>query len=128
MIASSAQTLAETLALGEAHGLDRAQMLEIIRGSAAGSPFVSYKSAPLVLDDYTSTFTSWLMRKDLRLVRACAQEVGLPVPLTSLVERLVQDCIDQGMGDLDFMALLPRLQHEAGLRAELPGAPGSSGR
>jgi 3-hydroxyisobutyrate dehydrogenase-like beta-hydroxyacid dehydrogenase len=127
MIASSAQTLAEALALGEAHGLGRAQMLEIIRGSAAGSPFVNYKSAPLVADDYTSTFTSRLMQKDLRLIRACAEEVGLPVPLTALVERLVQDCIDQGMGDLDIIALLPRLQHEAGLRAELPTAPGTSG-
>ena len=126
MIAASAQMLAETLALGEAHGLDRAQMLEIIRGSAAGSPFVTYKSGPLVADDYTSTFTSRLMNKDLHLIRACADEVGLPVPVTTLVAQLVQDCIDLGMGDLDFMALLPRLQHEARLRDDLPTTRGET--
>jgi 3-hydroxyisobutyrate dehydrogenase-like beta-hydroxyacid dehydrogenase len=120
MIAGSAQMLAETLALGEAHGLGRAQMLEIIEVSAVGSPFVSYKSAPLVADDYAGTFTSRLMHKDLNLVRACADEVGLSMPVTALVEQLIQDCIDKGMGELDFMTLLPRLQHEAGLRTQLP--------
>jgi len=120
MIAASAQMLAEALALGEAHGLDRAQMLEIIRSSAHGSPFIAYKSGPLVSDDYESTFTARLMDKDLELIRACADEVGVPVPLAMLVQELVQDCIELGMGDLDFMALLPRLEHKAGLRDGLP--------
>ena len=126
MIAGSAQLLAETLALGEAHGLTRAQMLEIIGVSAVGSPFVSYKSAPLIADDYASTFTSRLMHKDLDLVRACAAEVGLPMPVTELVGRLIQDCIGKGMGELDFMTLLPRLEHEAGLRAQLPTGSAST--
>jgi 3-hydroxyisobutyrate dehydrogenase-like beta-hydroxyacid dehydrogenase len=120
MVAGSAQLLAETLALGEAHGLGRARMLEIIAVSAVGSPFVSYKSAALVADDYASTFTSRLMHKDLSLVRACAEEAGLSMPVTEVVEDLVEDCIEKGMGELDFMTLLPRLQHEAGLRTDLP--------
>ncbi len=122
MIAATAQMLAETLALGEAHGLNRAQMLEVIRGSAVGSPFVAYKSRPLIDDDYASTFTSRLMGKDLDLIRACADEVGVPIPVTTLVQQLVQDCIDLGMGELDFMALLPRLEYGAGLRGDLPAA------
>ncbi len=120
MIAGSAQMLAEALALGQAHALDRAQMLEIIRSSAVGSPFIAYKSGPLVSDDYASTFTARLMDKDLELIRACADEVGLPVPLARLVQELVRDCIARGMGDLDFMALLPRLEQQAGLRNDLP--------
>lgn len=120
MIAGSAQMLAEALALGQAHALDRAQMLEIIRSSAVGSPFIAYKSGPLVSDDYASTFTARLMDKDLELIRACADEVGLPVPLARLVQELVRDCIARGMGDLDFMALLPRLEQQAGLRDDLP--------
>ena len=120
MIAATAQMLAEALALGEAHGLGRAQMLEVIGDSAVGSPFVAYKAPPLIADDYRSTFTSQLMYKDLSLILACANEVGLPVPVTELTRHLVDDCISKGMGDLDFMTLLPRLQHEAGLRTRLP--------
>lgn len=120
MIGTSAQMLAETLTLGEANGLDRAQMLEIIKSSAVGSLFVGYKAGPLVADDYASTFSSHLMYKDLRLVIDLANGAGVPLPVASLVQQLIQGCIGAGMGDLDFMALLPRLQREAGLRSDLP--------
>jgi 3-hydroxyisobutyrate dehydrogenase-like beta-hydroxyacid dehydrogenase len=109
MVAGTAQLLAESLALGEANGLDRRQMLEVIADSAVGSPFVRYKTDPLVRDDYTSTFSARLMAKDLRLVTACAADVHVPTPATELVRGLVDECIEADMGDLDFMALLPRL-------------------
>jgi 3-hydroxyisobutyrate dehydrogenase len=114
MVAGAAQLLAESLTLGEAHGLDRAEMLEVIAGSAVGSPFVRYKSTPLVDNDYSSTFTTRLMRKDLDLALASAAEAGVPLPTTALTQQLLQGCISSGMADLDFMALLPRLQREAG--------------
>ena len=53
MIAGNAQLIAEALVLGEANGLDRAKMLEVMGASAAGSPFVKYKSAALVRDEPT---------------------------------------------------------------------------
>ena len=42
-------------------------MLEVIAGSAVGSPFVKVKSQPLVENNYASTFSSKLMLKDLKL-------------------------------------------------------------
>jgi 3-hydroxyisobutyrate dehydrogenase-like beta-hydroxyacid dehydrogenase len=50
----------------------------------------------------------------------CANGAGVPVPVTALVQQLVQACIGSGMGALDFAVLLPRLAREAGLTAELP--------
>jgi 3-hydroxyisobutyrate dehydrogenase-like beta-hydroxyacid dehydrogenase len=120
MIATSAQMMAETLALGEANGLERAQILEVLKASAVGSPFVAYKAGPLIEDDYTSTFSSHLMYKDLQLVIDTANAAGVPVPVAALVGQLVQGCIGAGMGEIDFMALFPRLQREAGLRDDLP--------
>jgi len=117
MVAGTAQLLAEALTLGEAHGLDRAAMLEVISGSAVGSPFVRYKSGPLVAEDYSSTFTTRLMAKDLDLALTSAAQAGVPLPTTALVRQLVQGCISSGMADIDFMALLPRLQREAGREA-----------
>jgi 3-hydroxyisobutyrate dehydrogenase-like beta-hydroxyacid dehydrogenase len=114
MVAGTAELMAEALVLGEASGLDRATMLEVMGTSAVGSPFVKYKTAGLVADDYTATFTSTMMHKDLSLALEAGQAVAVPLPVTDLVRRLLEECMSAGMGDLDLMALLPRLEREAG--------------
>jgi 3-hydroxyisobutyrate dehydrogenase-like beta-hydroxyacid dehydrogenase len=120
MVAGTTQLLAEALVLGEGKGLARDQMLEVIAASAVGSPLVKYKSGPLVAEDYSSTFSAKLMDKDLRLVVECANGAGVPVPVTAIVQQLIQGCIGSGMGELDFSVLVPRLQREAGQIASLP--------
>jgi 3-hydroxyisobutyrate dehydrogenase-like beta-hydroxyacid dehydrogenase len=114
MIASTAEAIAEALVLGEASGLERAAMLEVMGASAVGSPFVKYKTAALLADDYSATFTSSMMHKDLTLALDAGRAVGVPLPATDLVRVLLEDCIVSGMGDDDLMALLPRLAREAG--------------
>ena len=115
MIAGTAQLLAECLCLGEANGLERQAMLEVIGGSAVGSPFVKVKSKPLVDDNYSSTFSTRLMLKDLKLALASGEQAGVPLPTTAVIGQLLQGCISSGMGDIDFTALLPRLQRESGV-------------
>jgi 3-hydroxyisobutyrate dehydrogenase-like beta-hydroxyacid dehydrogenase len=115
MIGGTAQLMAEALVLAEKYDIDRGKMLEVMGGSAAGSPFVKYKTDPLVADDYTSTFTSSLLFKDLALALEAGHQVGAPLPVTALTQQLVQGCMAMGMADDDFMALLPRLRREAGL-------------
>jgi 3-hydroxyisobutyrate dehydrogenase-like beta-hydroxyacid dehydrogenase len=121
VIGGNAQLIAEALVLGEAHGLERATILEVMGASAVGSPFVKYKTAALVADDYTATFTGHAMLKDLSLALAAAHEVHAPLPVTAALQQLVEGSIGSGWGDLDLMALLPRLRREAGLEPGLPG-------
>jgi 3-hydroxyisobutyrate dehydrogenase-like beta-hydroxyacid dehydrogenase len=115
LIAGTAQLLAEALVLGEANGLERATMLEVMAASAAGSPFVKYKTAALIANDYTPTFTGSLMLKDLDLLLDAARESGVTLPVSTLVQELVEGCIASGLGEADFIALVPRLQREVGL-------------
>jgi 3-hydroxyisobutyrate dehydrogenase-like beta-hydroxyacid dehydrogenase len=115
MIGGTAQLMAEALVLAEKYGIDRAKMLEVMGGSAVGSPFVKYKTEPLVADDYTSTFSSSLLFKDLALALEAGHQVATPLPVTALTQQLVQGCMAMGMADDDFMALFPRLRREAGL-------------
>ena len=122
MVGGTTQLLAEALVLGESYGLGREQMLDVIGASVVGSPFVKYKAGPLAGDDYTTTFSASLMHKDLRLVVECSNSAGVPVPVTALVQQLLQACIGSGMGDLDFSVLVPRLAREAGLMPALPTA------
>jgi 3-hydroxyisobutyrate dehydrogenase len=115
MIAGNAQLIAEALVLGEAHGLDRARMLEVMGASAVGSPFVKYKTAALLQDDYSATFTGYAMAKDLAMALAAAHEANAPMPVTATIQQLMEGCIGSGWGDLDLMTLLPRLRREAGM-------------
>jgi 3-hydroxyisobutyrate dehydrogenase-like beta-hydroxyacid dehydrogenase len=117
MIAGTTQLLAECVTLAEGHGVDRKTLLDIVGASAVASPFVKYKIEPLLADDYSSTFTTRLMRKDLDLVLDAAADAGVPLPVTAVVQQLLQACISTGLGELDFMSLLIRLQREAGQRA-----------
>ncbi|WP_249018859.1 NAD(P)-dependent oxidoreductase [Conexibacter sp. S30A1] len=114
MVGGTTQLLAEALVLAERHGLERRKMLEVISGSAIGSPYVRYKAAGLVADDYVSTFTASLLHKDLSLALDAGHEMGVPLPLTAATQQLVESCIAIGMGDLDLSVLVPRLRRDAG--------------
>lgn len=115
MIAGTAELMAEALVLGEASGLERAAMLEVMGASAVGSPFVKYKTPSLLADDFTASFTSAAMHKDLALVLGVGEERGVPLPVVALIQQHLQACIAQGMAESDLMALLPRLRREAGM-------------
>jgi 3-hydroxyisobutyrate dehydrogenase-like beta-hydroxyacid dehydrogenase len=112
MIAGTAELMAEAIVLGEAHGLDPKDLLEVMGGSAVGSPFVKYKTEPLLKGDYSATFTTEMMLKDAGLIRQAAGERGLDLPVGGLLETLLRATVDAGHGDEDFMALLLRLRGE----------------
>jgi 3-hydroxyisobutyrate dehydrogenase-like beta-hydroxyacid dehydrogenase len=48
LVGGTAELLAEALVLGESGGIERATLLEIIGSSAIASPFIAYKSEPLL--------------------------------------------------------------------------------
>jgi 3-hydroxyisobutyrate dehydrogenase-like beta-hydroxyacid dehydrogenase len=114
LIAGTTELLAEALVLGEAYGLDRAKMLEIMGASAVGSPFVKYKTAALVADDYSTTFSTNAMHKDVSLALATGHAGGVPLPFMGCVQQLLEGCIASGWGDADLTALVLRLRREAG--------------
>ncbi len=120
MIGGTTQLLAEALVLAERHGLQRETMLEVIAGSAINSPYVSYKRGTLLSGDYASTFTARLLHKDLGLALAAGHEASVPLPVTALVQQLVESCLALGMGDLDLAVLVPRLERDAGGSGEPP--------
>ena len=82
MIAGLAQLMSEALVLGEAAGVPRAALLEVMGSSAVGAPFVKYKTEALVRDDFSATFTTALMEKDIDLALDAADEAGVELPLT----------------------------------------------
>jgi 3-hydroxyisobutyrate dehydrogenase-like beta-hydroxyacid dehydrogenase len=114
VLAGTAQLLAEALTVSEAAGIERASILDILSGSAVGSPFIAYKRAALLARRYEATFTLAMLVKDLNLALDVSRDLRLQLPVTELVAELAASSCDEGMADLDFMALLPHLQASAG--------------
>ena len=115
MIAGLAQLISEALVLGEAAGVSRAALLEVMGSSAAGAPFVKYKTEPLLHDDFSATFTTALMEKDIDLVLETADEAGVELPVAREMKGLLRAAIEAGYGGDDFIALFLHLRSAAPL-------------
>jgi 3-hydroxyisobutyrate dehydrogenase-like beta-hydroxyacid dehydrogenase len=112
MVAGIAELMGEALVLGEAAGVSRESLLEVMGSSAAGAPFVKYKTEPLLRDDYSATFTTLLMEKDVDLILEVAGDAGVELPLARELRSLLQAAIEAGYADDDFMALYLRLRDQ----------------
>jgi 3-hydroxyisobutyrate dehydrogenase-like beta-hydroxyacid dehydrogenase len=110
MIAGLAQLMSEALVLGEAAGVGRADLLEVMGSSAVGAPFVKYKTEPLNRGDFSATFTTALMEKDIDLVLDAAEEVGVELPVAKQMKTLLRGTIEAGYADDDFIALFLHLR------------------
>ena len=115
MIAGLAQLMSEALVLGEAADVPRAALLEVMGSSAVGAPFVKYKTEPLVRDDFSATFTTALMEKDIDLALAAADEAGVELPLTREMKSHLHAAIEAGYADDDFIVLFQHLRNASGL-------------
>ena len=110
MVGGLAELMAEALVLGEAAGVTRQALLEVMGSSAAGAPFVRYKTEPLLREDFSATFTTTLMEKDIDLVLEAADGAGVQLPLAGELKTLLRATVEAGYADYDFMALLLRLR------------------
>ncbi|MFL5944704.1 MAG: NAD(P)-dependent oxidoreductase [Gaiellaceae bacterium] len=110
MIAGLAQLMSEALVLGEAAGVSRAALLDVMGTSAVGAPFVKYKTEPLLNDDYSATFTTALMEKDIDLVLEAADDNAVELPLAHELKTLLRAASEAGYTDDDFIALFLSLR------------------
>ena len=118
MIAGLAQLMSEALVLAEASDVSRKDLLETMGSSAVGAPFVKYKTEPLLHDDFSATFTTALMEKDVDLILDAAKQAGLQLPVAQEMKSLLRATAEAGYADDDFMALFLR-QRSASLDQEV---------
>jgi 3-hydroxyisobutyrate dehydrogenase len=107
--------MSEALVLGEAAGVSRDKLLEVMGSSAVGAPFVKYKTDALLRDDYSATFTTALMEKDIDLVLDEAGKDGVELPLAMEMKQQLRGAIQAGFGEDDFIALFQHLRRRSGL-------------
>ncbi len=90
MLGVVTQNLAEMVVLAEKAGVPRHAFLDFINSSVMGSVFTQYKTPTLVNLDWTTTFTTALLKKDMDLGLEVARNLGVPVPVTAAAREVIQ--------------------------------------
>jgi 3-hydroxyisobutyrate dehydrogenase-like beta-hydroxyacid dehydrogenase len=105
----------EGVLLAERGGIDRALAVEVMTGSAIGSPLLKGR-APLVLDlPEDAWFDVELAHKDIRLALATGRAEGVPLPSATVADEVFTQASELGYGHRDVAALfevLSRLEEE----------------
>lgn len=123
MLAGTMHMLAEATHLAEASGVPRETFLDAVSNSVIASTFTGYKSSALVERDYRASFTTHDMHKDVQLACDHARERGVPASVAALVLKALDEAIESGYGDDDFLSLHRVIQAQSGSRVDGRATP-----
>jgi len=97
--------LAETVAFARATGVDPAKFLETIEGGPLGLPYAQMKGKMMVEEDFPTSFSARLARKDAGLVLEAAGGRELRMEITEAVAARFDEAIEAGHGEHDMAAV-----------------------
>lgn len=107
--------VSEALLLAEAGGLDLETTLRAVESGAAGSWMLSNRGPQMIERDWRPGFTIDLQQKDLRLVLEAGDDLGAPLPATSLVFQFYRALQERGLGSEGNHALVKALEAMSGI-------------
>jgi 3-hydroxyisobutyrate dehydrogenase len=97
---------AQSIALAKGLGVDPANFLEAIDGSATDSPYAHLKGKLMMAGDFAPSFTVEGAAKDARLIAAAAASAGVNTMFVDAVAEAFGRAGAQGHGDEDMAAVL----------------------
>ena len=106
LVAGTMNAVAEALVFAAKSGADLEKTIAAVGGGAAASWQLNTLGPKLIQGDFEPGFMVKLQQKDLRLVIEAAQEMGVSVPATSLVNQFFVGLLSQGLGDEGTQALV----------------------
>jgi 3-hydroxyisobutyrate dehydrogenase-like beta-hydroxyacid dehydrogenase len=118
ILANLMQAFNEGLVLSTKGGIEPELMLDILDHSAAKSGLISFKAPFVFRRDFTTNFSTKWMHKDIGLALGSAQELGLPMPLTSQTEQMFQAAIAEGYGDDDLCSTIRVMERWGGVEVK----------
>lgn len=100
--------LSEGVRLAQASGLDMGKVYEAIGGGAAQSWQMDNRWATMAAGEFDFGFAIDWMRKDLAIALGAADDAGLPLPVTALVDQFYAEVQADGGARQDTSALVRR--------------------
>jgi len=122
LVVGHALAMSEALLFAQAGGLDLQKTLDAVKAGAAGSWMLSNRGPQIIERDFRPGFTIDLQQKDVRLVLAAADQMGVPVLGTSLIFNLYRTLQADGLGGDGNHALVKALERLAGIEVRAGGA------
>jgi len=108
-VAGLIQSLAEGLHFAQAAGLDGEAVMAVLSKGAAQSWQMENRHQTMLNGEYDFGFAVDWMRKDLGIAMREANNNGIELPVTQLVDRFYGDVQEMGGGRWDTSSLLARL-------------------
>ena len=116
ILANMLLALNEGLVLSTKAGVDPALMVEILTNSAAKSGLLAFKAPYILQRDFTTTFSTKWMAKDVGMALDSARRMNVPLPLTGITQQLFQAAIAEGYGEDDMCSTIKVLEEWAGVK------------
>ena len=105
IVAANIEAVGEALTLAKKAGLDPNVVFEAIKGGLAGSTVLNAKAPMMIAGDFKPGFRIRLHQKDLHNALLTGKELGVPLPVTSLIQQMLGALINDGKGDDDHSAI-----------------------
>ncbi|MEA4855479.1 NAD(P)-dependent oxidoreductase [Solidesulfovibrio sp.] len=109
LLGALAEGLAETVRLGEALGISRDALLDVILAGPMANELYRLKAPMLRSDTYPPQFPAKHMAKDLRFAKEAAAAAGAVAPTLAVLTALYDKLVDTGLGDADFASVIKAL-------------------
>jgi 2-hydroxy-3-oxopropionate reductase len=118
VVALTIEAVSEALVLGSKGGVAPEKLVEALSGGLAGSAVMEAKKEKFFSHDFEPGFRIELHHKDLGIALAAGREYGVALPVTAIVDQMLEASKAKGRGEREHSALLTLLeevaQHEIG--------------
>jgi 2-hydroxy-3-oxopropionate reductase len=118
VVALSIEAVSEALVLGSKAGVDPGKILDVLSGGLAANRVMEMRRDNFLGHDFTPGFRIDLHHKDLGIALATGREYGVALPVTAIVDQMLQALRVGGHGGEDHSALLRLIEdwanHEIG--------------
>src|SRR5919106_1241742 len=99
VVALTIEAVSEALVLGSRGGVAPEKILDVLGGGLAGNKVMEVKREKLLDHSFDPGFKVELQHKDLGIALAAGREYGVTLPVTAVVDQMLQDLITNGRGD-----------------------------
>ncbi len=106
MVAANIEAIGEAFALAQKAGIDPELVFQAVRGGLAGSNALEAKAPMIMGRNFAPGFRIRLHQKDLHNALLTGKDLGVPLPVTGLVQQMLGALINKGKGDHDHSAIV----------------------
>ncbi len=116
IVAANIEAIGEAFVLAQKAGIDPELVFQAIRGGLAGSAALEAKAPMIMGRNFKPGFRIRLHQKDLHNALLTGKDLGVPLPVTSLIQQMLGALMNQGKGESDHSAIVNFIEDMANVQ------------